>query len=162
MSRIFSYKVGILLLCAACVILAGCTGSQNQATTQAPATKQASSPASGTVPELTITAPADGAVLPAGNITVSVRVSSFRMVPQYGAYVPGEGHLHYYMDLPSIAPPENLPPGSFVPTTDTSYTWANVPAGTHTFTVELASSDHTPLPQPVKRTVTVTVTGRVP
>jgi hypothetical protein len=148
----------IPLLIALCTIFAGCTNNPTQ--TAAPGPSQAS----GTMPGLSITAPADGAVLQAGDIPVSVQVSNFRLVPQYGEYIPGEGHLHYYMDRPANAVPgaSASQPGFFAPTTDTSYTWPNVPPGTHTFTVELASTDHTPLSQPVSRTVTVKVVGQAP
>ena len=152
MSGISYFRVTILLI-AACAALSGCMGTQNQAPAQtAPP-----------VPGLTITAPADGAVLPAGNITVSVAVSNFRLVPAYGQpYVAGEGHLHYFMDLPVPVSDQRVavtPPGSFVPTTDTSHTFVNVPAGVHNFSVELANNDHSPFPNPVFRTVTVRVTG---
>jgi hypothetical protein len=137
------------------LLLAGCTGEPNQTAPQTPA------PVAGTGPGLTITAPADGAVLPAGDITISVQVTNFKLVSDYGqAFVPGEGHLHYYKDLPVLATerrPAVTPPGSFVATTATSYTFTDVPPGMHTFTVELASNDHTPFIQPVNRTVTVTV-----
>lgn len=148
----------ILILIMLCTIFAGCTS--NPAQTAAPGPSQAP----GTMPGLSITAPADGAVLQAGDITVSVQVSNFRLVPQYGEYVPGEGHLHYYMDLPANAAHGSSapPPGSFVPSTETTYTWGNVPPGTHTFTVELASTDHTPQIPPVSRSVTVKVTARAP
>jgi hypothetical protein len=144
----------IPLLIALCTIFAGCTSNPPQ--TAAPAPSQTS----GTMPGLTITAPADGAVLQAGNITVSVQVSNFGLVPEYWEYIPGKGHLHYYLDLPTNAVASQ--PGFFVPTTDTSYTWPNVPPGIHTFTVELASTDHTPLLQTVSRTVTVKVVGLAP
>ena len=143
-----------------CIVLAGCTGSPNQALSPTP------SPVPGTVPGLTITAPADGAVLPAGNIPVSVAVSNFRLVPSYGqTYVSGEGHLHYFMDLPVPVSDQRAavtPPGRFVPSTDTSHTFVNVPAGIHNFSVELANNDHSPFPQPIFRTVTVRVTGELP
>jgi hypothetical protein len=147
--------VFLLLLVAACAILAGCTGGQNP-----PAQ------AGGTMPGLAITSPADGAILPAGSITVSVRVTNFKLVPEYGQpYVAGEGHLHYYL---SVGVPEPggsssvIAPVTYAATTETSYTWQDVPAGTYTFTVELANNDHSPMVPPVIRSVTVTVTGQVP
>jgi len=147
----------VVIFIAACAILAGCTGTPNQAPVQTPA------PAGETMPGLTIIAPADGAVLPAGNITVAVSVSNFRLVPDYGrAYVAGEGHLHYYMDLPVPVSDQRAavtPPGRFVPTIETSHTFVNVPPGTHTFSVELANNDHSPFPSPIFKTVTVRVTG---
>lgn len=159
MSRLPSW-VALCILLATLGFLAGCAGGESQAPVEATPGTTPGAPGNG--PGLAITAPADGAVLPAGDITVSVRVTSFRMVSEYGSYAPGEGHLHYYLDLPVAAPPGASLPGSFVPTTDTSFTWRRVPPGTHRFTVELASTDHTPLVPPVFRTVTVTVTGELP
>jgi hypothetical protein len=146
----------VLLFIISCTLLAGCTGPQGGFVSPAPQPQA-------TGPGLTITAPAGGAVLPEGDITVSVQVSNFNLVPSYGQpFAPGEGHLHYYMDLPVISTegkPSVTPPGSFVATTATSHTFGNVPPGTHTFTVELAGSDHTPFVRPVNRTIAVTVTG---
>jgi hypothetical protein len=146
----------IPLLIALCATFAGCTSNPTQTAAPSP------TPTAGTGPGLTITSPADGAVLPAGNITVSVQVSNFKLVEEYGKYIPGEGRLYYYLDLPAKAVPgaPATRPGFFVPTTDTSYTWPNVPPGTHTFTVELVTTDHTPLPHPVMKTVTVKVVGQ--
>lgn len=148
------------LLVALSLFLAGCTGGQDQTVTETPG------PLGGVMPGITIASPADGAVLPAGNVTVSVRVFYFTLVPSYGqAYVPGEGHLHYYMDVPVPRAGEKAPvppPGHFIPTTATSYTFVNVPAGAHTFSVELANNDHSPFPRPIFSTVTVTVTGQPP
>lgn len=145
----------ILLLIALCTIFAGCTLNPPQAAAPGP------SPASGTNPDLTITSPAEGAVLPAGDITVSVRVNNFNLVPRYGQpYAAGEGHLHYYMGVGGPAVPGSsaaIAPIAFIPTTETSYTWVDVPAGIHTFSVELANNDHSPFIPPVIKTVTVTV-----
>jgi len=145
----------IPLLIAVCMTFAGCTYNQTQSVAPSP------SPTSGTGPDLTITSPADGAVLRAGDITISVRVSNFKLVPEYGQpYVAGEGHLHYYMGVGGPAVPGSsgvLAPVSYVPTTATSYTWVDVPPGVHTFSVELANNDHSPFIPPVVRTVTVTV-----
>jgi hypothetical protein len=150
----------VTLIVALSMVLAGCTAGQDRTAVETP------SPAGGVMPGITLASPADGAVLPAGNITVSVRVFYFTLVPSYGqAYVPGEGHLHYYMDVPVPLPGENAPvppPGHFIPTTATSYTFLNVPAGIHTFSVELANNDHTPFPRPIFSTATVTVTGQLP
>jgi hypothetical protein len=145
----------IPLLIALCAIFAGCTYNPTQSAAPSP------SPTSGTGPDLTITSPADGAVLPAGDITISVRVSNFKLVPEYGQpYVAGEGHLHYYLGVGGPAVPGSssvIAPVTFIPTTATSITWVDVPAGIHTFSVELANNDHSPFIPPVIKTVTVTV-----
>ena len=39
----------------------------------------------------------------------------------------------------------------------TTTTWDNVPAGTHTFGVQLVNNDHTPFSPPITATVTVTI-----
>ena len=145
----------IPLLILLCAILAGCTYNPTQTAAPGPA------PTAGTGPDLTITSPADGAVLPAGDIRVSVRVSNFKLVPKYGQpYVAGEGHLHYYMGVGGPATPGSsgvVAQVTYISSTETSYTWADVPPGIHSFSVELANNDHSPFIPPVVRTVTVTV-----
>jgi hypothetical protein len=159
MSRILPPLV-IIALVTAFALLAGCTGGWERGPPQA-------TPSSGEeTTGVTITSPAEGAVLPAGDITVSVRVTRFRLVPEYGRpYAAGEGHLHYYM---SVGSPETagsssaVAPISYAATTETSYTWPDVSAGTYTFTVELANNDHSPFPRPLSANVTVRVTGQLP
>jgi hypothetical protein len=153
-----SSQMVVPLLLAFSLLLAGCTGGENQAPMQTP------SPAPEGMPGVIITSPTNGAVLPAGNITVSVRAENFRLVPSYGqAAVQGEGHLHYYMDMPVPVPSGmTAPPGHFVPIVATSYTFRDVPPGTHNFSVELANNDHAPFPKPIFSTVTVAVTGQLP
>jgi len=153
----------LLLLVSALALFAGCTGGgRGQAaaqTTPAPG---------GALYGITITSPADGTVLPAGDITVTVRVTNFTLVPEYGrSYVPGEGHLHYSMGVgvperPASSSSSSVAPISYAATTATSYTWPDVPAGTYTFTVELANNDHSPFPRPLSSSVTVKVTGETP
>jgi hypothetical protein len=48
-------------------------------------------------------------------------------------------------------------PGTYAATIATTYVWHNVAPGTHTFSVELANNDHTPLATPVVAKITVTV-----
>jgi hypothetical protein len=78
------------------------------------------------------------------------------------AVVAGEGHIHYFLDVtPPTDPtkPAVTGPGTYAATASTSYTWANVAAGSHTFYAELINNDHKPLVPPVTAQVTVTVTG---
>jgi hypothetical protein len=157
MNRTPSPLLLLLLVCAG-VMLAGCMGiGGNRAaggTTSAPGE---------TVTGVTITSPANGAVLPPGDVTVSVKVSGFRLVPEFGQpFVSGEGHLHYYMSVgvPEAAGSSSvMAPINYAATTETSYTWPDVPPGTYTFTVELANNDHSPFPTPISSSVTVRVTG---
>jgi hypothetical protein len=150
----------LVFLVPALALLAGCTGGGDQAQVQPSPTE------GGAMPAVAIVSPANGAVLPAGDITVTVRVSNFALVANYGQpAASGEGHLHYYRDLPVPLTGEGgavTQPGQFVPTTATSFTFSRVPPGTHNFSVELATNDHSPFPRPIYSTVTVTVTGQLP
>ncbi len=114
-------------------------------------------------PQVTITQPLTSQTPPAGDITVSVDVSNFDLVDKLGqSNVAGEGHLHYFLDVtPPTTPgqPAITTPGTYAPTINTSFTWKNITAGQHTFSVELVNNDHTPLQPPVTTSVTVTVTS---
>lgn len=115
------------------------------------------------VPQLTISSPKEGDNLPAGNITVSVGVSSFNLTAKLGQpNVPGEGHVHYFMDVEApidSGRPAVTAPGTYAATAATSYTWNNVAPGKHTFSVELVNNDHTPLTPPVVVRATVFIQG---
>lgn len=111
-------------------------------------------------PTLTITSPAEGAMISGSNVTISVLFTNFNLVNKLGQQsVPGEGHLHYFMDVtPPTAPgvPAITPSGTYAATTATSYQWTNVSPGMHMFSVELVNNDHTPLVPPVVAFVNVT------
>ncbi len=114
-------------------------------------------------PQIRIIQPSAGGSLPAGNITIAVDVTNFNLVDKLGqANVAGEGHIHYFMDVvPPTTPgqPAVTTPGTYAPTIQTSYTWKNVTAGHHMFSVELVNNDHTPLQPPVTASVNVTITN---
>jgi hypothetical protein len=112
------------------------------------------------MPTITITSPPEGATIPAGNVTVMVNVTGFNLVNMLGAAnVAGEGHIHYYMDVPvpeTPTKPAITSPGTYAPTANTSFTWMNVKPGMHSFSVQLVNNDHTPLIPLVYNTVNVT------
>ncbi|GLI46614.1 hypothetical protein MBOURGENBZM_14060 [Methanoculleus bourgensis] len=112
---------------------------------------------------VTITSPEEGAGVPAGNVTVSVNLTNFTLVEPTGQpNAPGEGHLHYYLDavVPTNASAPAIPEtGGYVISTNTSYTWENVTAGAHNFSVQVVNNDHTPLIPLVFDMVNVTVGG---
>jgi len=146
----FSVLLVLLLVTGVCAAIAGC------ATT---------SPA----PQVTITSPQNGATLSAGDVQVNAQVSNFNVVDKQGqANVAGEGHLHFYMDvtpIPSDPAKPAIPADAkavWAHVSGTSYTFTNVPAGTHTFTVQLANNDHTPVSPLVTASVTVTVKPSAP
>jgi outer membrane protein assembly factor BamB len=120
-------------------------------------------------PIVKIAAPLNRATIPPGNITVTVQVSNLNLVNKLGqANVAGEGHIMYYSDVvpPTDAgKPATTAAGTFAAAADTTYTWTNVAAGTHTFWVQLVNNDNTPLTPPAfaKAVVVVsTATGGGP
>ena len=146
-TRLVAFMAGVLMMC---LWLVACAG-----------------PATGGNPYIMITEPPNGAVIPApGDVTLSVKVSNFRLVEKLGqANVAGEGHIHYFMDVdvPTAAgKPAITTPGTYAPTAATSYTWHNVGTGPHTFSAELVNNDHTPLNRPVIAEMMVSVAGTTP
>jgi len=114
-------------------------------------------------PLVSIIQPASGATIAPGNVTVIIRVTHFSIVDKLGeANTRGEGHVHYYMDaasIPTAAGMPAIPPNGTVwaQVPGTSYTFTNVPAGNHTFTVQLVNNDHTPYMPPATANSTVLV-----
>jgi hypothetical protein len=91
--------------------------------------------------------------IPAGDVTVVVQITGFRLVDPNGRKnMSGEGHLIYYLD---VVPPTNplrpafTAPGTYASTPNTTYTWHHVTPDTHTFAVQLVNNDDTPLNPPV-------------
>jgi hypothetical protein len=116
-------------------------------------------------PTLSITSPTSGASVSQGNIVVNARVTNFNVVDKQGqANVPGEGHLHFYLDVdaPTTAGQPAIPAsGVWAHVSGTTYTFSNVAPGTHTISVQLVNNDHTPVIPPVvaKTTITVVAAG---
>jgi plastocyanin len=96
-----------------------------------------------------------------GDVKISVKPSNFNIVNKMGQpAASGEGHIHYFMDVAApTAPgkPAVTANGTWVTTTDTSYTWHDVSPGMHNFSIELVNNDHTPLNPPVVDTVLINV-----
>jgi plastocyanin len=103
------------------------------------------------------TEPMEGAV----DIMVSIQSANFEVVDALGAEnVPGEGHIHYFLDAVPPTFPSILSvtaPGTYVPTAETSHTWTGVLPGVHLLFVELVNNDHTPLNPPVVAGTLITV-----
>jgi len=117
-------------------------------------------------PLVSITSPTNGTTIPQGNVTVTIQVQNFTIVDKQGqASVPGEGHVHFYMDvspIPSTPGQPAIPANAsavWAHVASTSYTFTNVPPGTHIFSVQLANNDHTPVIPLATDTITVTVTS---
>jgi plastocyanin len=117
-------------------------------------------------PGLVIVSPRDGAILPAGDITVTAQAANFNTVDKLGqANAQREGHFHYFLDVDAPTTPGKpavTAPGTYAATASDTYTWPNVGPGMHTLSVELINNDHTPIDPPVVAKVMITVTGSSP
>src|SRR4051812_10866616 len=92
-------------------------------------------------PQLTVTAPQEGAVIEGSTVRVVFTTSGFTLVPaavslaaggqQPQVNRPGEGHVHFMLDLQPLVTWEQADPFTFV----------NVPPGEHQLIVELANND---------------------
>lgn len=136
-----------LVLMAVCAVLAGCLSEPD-------------------TPTIEITSPLENQTIRTGDITVRVNVNHFRTVDRQGeADAPGEGHIHFYLD---VDPMPDTPGQPAVPA-DPNATWAHISVtshtfygvgpGAHTFAVQLVNNDHTPVEPAVSDEVNVTVTG---
>lgn len=110
-------------------------------------------PAAAQTPTLTVNAPTDGAVIQGSEVTIEFGVSGFSLVPSTvplseagkrpEANRPGEGHLHFLLDLQPVIVWERAEP----------YTLTDVAPGEHQLTVELVNNDHSPLAPPIVRQI---------
>jgi hypothetical protein len=109
---------------------------------------------------VTITQPASGSQVMAGNVTVSLQVAGFPIVPA-GNMTSGTGHHHLYLDadLTGVGEPVPTVPGSIIHMGDGSseYTFEDVAPGEHRLIAVVADGIHTPLQPWVVDTVTFTV-----
>lgn len=148
--RIAGTFVLLPVLVTALLVLAACTEN--------PAAEPAGDDTGRTVE---IISPADGSALPPGDITVNVQVTNFKVVDKQGqADVPGEGHVHYFLDVAAPTTPGKpaIPTGgTWWHVSGTTYTFKNVAEGTHTIDVELVNNDHTPLNPPAVYEITINV-----
>lgn len=107
----------------------------------------------GGTPALAIPYPLDGAVI-GTDLWVDFRVKDFVLVPEGSpAGVPGEGHVHVFLDGDFYAELFNDQPVHF-----------SIPDGPHTVTLELVDSGSRPLTPDVRASVDFTVkalTGRI-
>lgn len=160
--------IGLALICS--MLIAGCVSTRSPG--EGPGTRtpgqqvsvtptNAAAPPNGTVGApavLIVDPPFDGGVS-SGTVTVSVQVTGFALVPPGGPNRQGTGHLVYYRDVsPKTAPGETAltGTGTYSTSSDTSYTWEGVAPGTHTFAVQIANADDTPLDPPAIDAVDVT------
>lgn len=112
-----------------------------------------------TTPQAMIVQPKEGAVLKTNNVNISAKVQNFNLIKGSGVQnTTGGGYINYYMDVPAptaSGKPTFTASGTYAQSGNTSYTWKNVSAGMHNFSIELVNSNNTPLTPPVKDIVTV-------
>ena len=111
-----------------------------------------------------IISPQDGTTVAGDNVTVTVQVTGFNIVDKQGqANVPGEGHVHFYLDVAAPTTPGQpaVPTsGKWAHISGTTYTFVSVPAGTHTISAQLVNNDHTPVIPPKVYIITVNVSAQ--
>lgn len=122
-------------------------------------------PAGGTEPAVSISSPADGSTMDAGDVAVTVAVENLEIVDKLSQpAVDGEGHVHFYIDVEEADLPTTPDVAAVTPddstyhaAATTSYTWEDVEAGEHTLCAQLVENNHFPLEPAVTDCVTVTV-----
>ncbi|MDD1702291.1 MAG: DUF4399 domain-containing protein [Methanoregula sp.] len=123
---------------------------------------------SGNSPGVVITTPQDKATLTGSNVTLNIQISNFvitaesmDMTSMQGIQnEAGTGHIHWFIDVPVPTDPgrkAETADNTWKMHDDTSFTWQNVPPGTHNLSVELVNNDMTPFSPAVYQTITVTV-----
>ncbi|MDQ4075282.1 MAG: DUF6130 family protein [Chloroflexota bacterium] len=100
-------------------------------------------------PQLTVMEPNEGATITDDTVTVRFDVENFEIVPSTvpleeagehpEANQPGQGHLHFMLDLQPVVVHESEEP----------YTFSDIAPGEHVLMVELANNDHSALSPPV-------------
>jgi hypothetical protein len=112
---------------------------------------------------LDIVSPNNRSTLKESSVDIEVDVDGFDLVDKQGQPARSrEGHLIYYLDVPSVPVTSGVPavvndPARFVATTETEHTWQNLSPGQHILAVQLVNNDQTPLTPPVVEVITVTV-----
>ena len=115
-------------------------------------------------PAISITSPAAGATVSGATTKIEVAVTNFNLVDANIAPKDGEGHLHFFIDVPA----STVAVGQVIPLDDASkyvhagkapYNTRDIPLakGKHTITVVAANAAHIALAQPAPVSVTFTV-----
>jgi plastocyanin len=124
-----------------------------------PAAGSCGGPAS---PQLAIVSLSEGTVIASPDVPVSISVANFNLTDSAGQSSDDQhqGRVIYYLD---VTPPTHqgwtamTHRGSYVATTDTTYTWHNVRPGWHVLGVQLVTGDNKPLTVPRVLTINVNV-----
>ena len=103
--------------------------------------------------QLTVQSPQDGATAKGTDVTVQFQTSGIQLVDtnvpvseagkRPDANKPGQGHVHFMLDLQPLV----------VWTKGDPYTFSNLQPGQHQLMVEVVENDHSPLSPPVRKEV---------
>lgn len=115
-------------------------------------------------PALSITKPANNAVVKGPKVLVEVQSNNFKLVPAGPDIKDGEGHLHFFVDTPA----SSVPVGALIPSDQpNTYIHAGkdplalreleLSKGTHTITVVMGNGGHFRVAQPEPVSVTIIV-----
>ena len=96
-----------------------------------------------TPPTIELVTPAEGATVPAGDVSVSVKTTGLKFVMPSNTLVAGEGHLHVTLD-----------DEPFKMSTTPDYVYEGVTPGEHKLEVELVQNDTKSFSPPVKQEIT--------
>ena len=104
------------------------------------------------IPSLSFVSPAPGQTITGPKIAVKIAVANFALVDYktHPKLVPGQGHLHLWLD--QTKPTKT----SAVKAVSPAYTFENVKPGTHTLIAELVANDHSSLTPITTTSVTFT------
>lgn len=124
-------------------VLGGCSGGKSSA---GPAREPAQSSADSVAPPtIELLSPAVNGVVPAGDVSMSVKTTGLKFVMASNTNVAGEGHVHFTLD--------DKP---FEMSVKPDYTYEGVAPGSHTLEAELVQNDTKPFDPPVIQQITFT------
>jgi hypothetical protein len=113
------------------------------------------------MPALVIVSPREGEVISGESVTINTELANFSIADKIGQpNTANEGHLMFYRDVeaPTIQGPQaTTSPGTYQAVAGTSCTWQNLSPGTHSFSVQLANNNNTPLNPPVSAKISISV-----
>lgn len=106
-------------------------------------------------PSISFVSPSLNQILTGNKVAVKVAMANFTLADYktHPKSVPGQGHLHLWLDQ---AKPTKA---SAVKVISPVYTFENVKPGTHTLVAELVANDHSSLIPPATTSVTFTTTS---
>ena len=107
------------------------------------------------VPLVSFISPNPNQTISGSKVATSIAVTNFAIVDYktHPRLVPGQGHLHLWMDQ------KDLTKTSAVKATSDTYTFENVKPGTHTLVAELVANNHSSLVPAATPSVTFTTTS---